>query len=256
MLETLKISREGGVVMVQINRPKQLNALNEKLLEEVLAELIPLDKDPSVGCFVLTGNEKAFAAGADIKEMEGKSYADMVSKDYFADWDIFTAFRTPKIAAVNGFALGGGCELAMMCDFIIAGEGAKFGQPEIKLGVMAGMGGSQRMTKLIGRAKSMDMHLTGRMMDAAEALACGLVARVVEDDKVVETAMKTATTIAGYSKPVAGFIREAVNRAEEGSLAEGLLYERRLFHSLFATEDQKEGMNAFVEKRKAEFKGR
>ncbi len=256
MLETLKITREGGVVLVEINRPKQLNALNEKLLEEVLSELIPLDKDPSIGCFVLTGNEKAFAAGADIKEMEGKSYAEMVAKDYFADWDIFTAFRTPKIAAVNGFALGGGCELAMMCDFIIAGEGAKFGQPEIKLGVMAGMGGSQRMTKLIGRAKSMDMHLTGRMMDAAEALACGLVARVVADDKVVETTMEAAATIAGYSKPVAGFIREAVNRAEECSLAEGLLFERRVFHSLFATEDQKEGMNAFVEKRKAQFKGR
>ena len=256
MLETLKITREGGVVLVEINRPKQLNALNERLLEEMISELTPLDKDPSVGCFVLTGNEKAFAAGADIKEMEGKTYADMAAKDYFSDWDIFTAFRTPKIAAVNGFALGGGCELAMMCDFIIAGDGAKFGQPEIKLGVMAGMGGSQRMTKLIGRAKSMDMHLTGRMMDASEALACGLVARVVEDDKVVETAMKTAATIAGYSKPVTGFIREAVNRAEEGSLAEGLLFERRVFHSLFATEDQKEGMKAFVEKRKAEFKGR
>jgi len=256
MLETLKITREGGVVLVEINRPKQLNALNEKLLEEVLSELTPLDKDPSVGCFVLMGNEKAFAAGADIKEMEGKSYADMAAKDYFAAWDVFTAFRTPKIAAVNGFALGGGCELAMMCDFIIAGEGAKFGQPEIKLGVMAGMGGSQRMTKLIGRAKSMDMHLTGRMMGGAEALACGLVARLVADDKVVETAMEAANTIAGYSKPVTGFIREAVNRAEEGSLAEGLLFERRVFHSLFATEDQKEGMNAFVEKRKAEFKGR
>ncbi len=256
MLETLKITREGGVVLVEINRPKQLNALNEKLLEEMISELAPLDKDPSIRCFVVTGSEKAFAAGADIKEMSGKSYADMAARDYFADWDIFCAFRTPKIAAVNGFALGGGCELAMMCDFIIAGEGAKFGQPEIKLGVMAGMGGSQRMTKLIGRAKSMDMHLTGRMMDAAEALACGLVARVVEDDKLIETAMKTAATIAGYSKPVTGFIREAVNRAEEGSLAEGLLFERRVFHSLFATEDQKEGMKAFVEKRKAEFKGR
>jgi enoyl-CoA hydratase len=180
----------------------------------------------------------------------------MVSADYFADWNIFTNFRTPKIAAVNGFALGGGCEVAMMCDFIIAGEGAKFGQPEIKLGVIAGMGGSQRMTKLVGRAKSMDMHLTGRMMDAAEALACGLVARVVEDDKVVDTAMEAAETIAGYSKPVTSFVRDAVNRAEEVGLAEGLLFERRLFHSLFATEDQKEGMSAFIEKRKPEFKGR
>jgi len=256
MLETLKITREGGVVLVQISRPKQLNALNAKLLEEIIAELTPLDKDPSVGCFVLTGNEKAFAAGADIKEMQSKDYADMAASDYFADWDVFTAFRTPKIAAVNGFALGGGCELAMMCDFIIAGEGAKFGQPEIKLGVMAGMGGSQRMTKLIGRAKSMDMHLTGRMMDADEALACGLVSRVVEDNDVVETAMKAATTIAGYSKPVTGLIRDGVNRADEVSLAEGLLFERRVFHSLFATEDQKEGMSAFIEKRKPEFKGR
>jgi enoyl-CoA hydratase len=256
MLETLKITRDGGVVLVEINRPKQLNALNEKLLEEMIAELSPLDKDPTVGCFVLTGNEKAFAAGADIKEMQGKNYVDMAASDYFADWDIFTALHTPKIAAVNGFALGGGCELAMMCDFIIAGEGAKFGQPEIKLGVMAGMGGSQRMTKLIGRAKSMDMHLTGRMMDSAEALACGLVARVVEDENVVETAMQAAKTIASYSKPVTGLIRDAVNRADEGSLAEGLLFERRVFHSLFATEDQKEGMTAFIEKRKAEFKGK
>ncbi len=256
MLETLKIIREGGVVLVQIDRPKQLNALNAQLLEEIITALTPLDKDPSVGCFVLTGNEKAFAAGADIKEMQGKDYADMAASDYFADWDVFTAFRTPKIAAVNGFALGGGCELAMMCDFIIAGEGAKFGQPEVKLGVMAGMGGSQRMTKLIGRAKSMDMHLTGRMMDAAEALACGLVARVVEDEQVVEVAMKAAATISDYSKPVTGLIRDAVNRADEVSLAEGLLFERRVFHSLFATEDQKEGMTAFVEKRKPVFKGR
>jgi enoyl-CoA hydratase len=256
MLETLKITRKGAVVLVTFNRPKQLNALVPKVLEEIITELGPLDKDPSVGCFVLTGNEKAFAAGADIKEMADKTYADMVSADYFADWNIFTNFRTPKIAAVNGFALGGGCEVAMMCDFIIAGEGAKFGQPEVKLGVIAGMGGSQRMTKLIGRAKSMDMHLTGRMMDAAEALACGLVARVVEDDKVVDTAMEAAETIAGYSKPVTSFVRDAVNRAEEVSLAEGLLFERRLFHSLFATEDQKEGMSAFIQKRKPEFKGR
>ena len=256
MLETIKITREGGVVLVELNRPKQLNALVPKVLEEIIAELTPLDKDPSVGCFVLAGNEKAFAAGADIKEMSAMSYADMASKDYFADWDIFTGFRTPKIAAVNGFALGGGCELAMMCDFIIAGEGAKFGQPEIKLGVIAGMGGSQRMTKLIGRAKSMDMHLTGRMMEADEALACGLVARVVTDDKVLETAMTAAATIAGYSKPATSLVRDVVNRAEEVSLSEGLLFERRLFHSLFATEDQKEGMAAFVEKRKPVFKGR
>lgn len=255
MPETIEITRDGGVVLVRLNRPKQLNALIPQVLDEIIAGLTPLDKDPDVGCFVLTGNERAFAAGADIKEMATMTYADMVEKDYFADWDIFTGFRTPKIAAVNGFALGGGCELAMMCDFIIAGESAQFGQPEIKLGVIAGMGGSQRMTKLIGRAKSMDMHLTGRMMAADEALACGLVARVVADDKVVETAMEAGTTIASYSKPVTGFVRDVVNRADEVSLTEGLLFERRLFHSLFATEDQKEGMAAFVEKRKPKFKG-
>ena len=256
MLETIEITRDGPVVLVRLNRPKQLNALNSKMLEEIIAALTPLDNDPTVGCFVLTGNEKAFAAGADIKAMAGMSYSDMVATDYFADWRIFTDFRTPKIAAVNGFALGGGCELAMMCDFIIAGTGAKFGQPEIKLGVMAGMGGSQRMTKLVGRAKSMDMHLTGRMMDAAEALECGLVARVVADEAVVETAMEAARQIASYSKPATMLIRDAINRAEEVGLAEGLLFERRVFHSLFATEDQKEGMAAFIEKRKPKFTGK
>lgn len=255
MLETIEITRDGPVVLVRLNRPKQLNALNEKMLEEIIAALTPLDNDPTVGCFVLTGNEKAFAAGADIKAMAGMSYSDMVTTDYFADWRFFTDFRTPKIAAVNGFALGGGCELAMMCDFIIAGAGAKFGQPEIKLGVMAGMGGSQRMTKLVGRAKSMDMHLTGRMMDAAEALECGLVARVVADEAVVETAMEAAGQITSYSKPATMLIRDAVNRAEEVGLAEGLLFERRVFHSLFATEDQKEGMAAFIAKRKPKFTG-
>ena len=256
MAETLDISRDGGVVLVRLNRPKQLNALNSQLTAEMLTELAPLDNDPDVKCFVLTGNEKAFAAGADITEMAGKTYADMTAANYFAEWEDFAAFRTPKIAAVNGYALGGGCELAMMCDFIIAGEGARFGQPEIKLGVIAGIGGTQRMVKLIGRAKAMDLHLTGRMMAADEALQCGLVARLVPDEKVLETAMEAAQVIAGYSKPVTGFVREAVNRADEVGLAEGLLFERRLFHSLFATEDQKEGMAAFIEKRKPEFKGR
>lgn len=256
MSETLEITRTGGVVLVRINRPKQLNALNAQVLADFLGELTSLDKDPSVGCFVITGNEKAFAAGADIKEMADKTYAEMASSDYFADWNLFANFRTPKIAAVNGYALGGGCELAMMCDFIIAGEGAMFGQPEIKLGVIAGIGGTQRMTKLIGRAKSMDMHLTGRMMDAAEALSSGLVARVVGDADVVDTALKAAGEIASYSKPAVSFARDAVNRAEEVGLAEGLLFERRVFHSLFATEDQKEGMSAFVEKRKPNFTGK
>lgn len=256
MPQMLEITRTGSVVMVRLNRPKQLNALNQQILDEVLEHVLPLDKDPDVGCFVITGNEKAFAAGADIKEMQSKTYADMAALDFFSDWEKFCDMRTPKIAAVNGYALGGGCELAMMCDFIIAGEGAHFGQPEIKLGVIAGIGGTQRMTRLIGRAKSMDMHLTGRMMAADEALASGLVARVVPDEDVVATAMKTAETISGYSKPVVSLARDAVNRADEISLSEGVLFERRIFHSLFNTEDQKEGMSAFIEKRKPDFKGR
>ena len=254
MTKTIEITRKDGVVLVRLNRPKQLNALNMELKNEILAELPKLDKDPSVRCFVITGSEKAFAAGGDIKEMSVKTYAETAAEDYFADWDVFVNLRTPKIAAVNGYALGGGCELAMMCDFIIAGEGAQFGQPEIKLGIIAGMGGSQRMTKLIGRAKSMDMHLTGRMMLADEALACGLVARIVPDDQVVETALAVGVQIAEYSKPVTALVRDVVNRADEAGLAEGLFFERRVFHSLFATEDQKEGMNAFIEKRKPNFK--
>ncbi len=254
MPKTIEITRKAGVVLVRLNRPKQLNALNKELKDEILAELPKLDADSSVRCFVITGNEKAFAAGGDIKEMSTLTYAEASTEDYFADWDTFVNLRTPKIAAVNGYALGGGCELAMMCDFIVAGEGAQFGQPEIKLGIIAGMGGSQRMTKLIGRAKSMDMHLTGRMMMADEALASGLVARVVPDDKVVETAMAAAAQIAEYSKPVTALVRDVVNRADETSLTEGLFFERRIFHSLFATEDQKEGMNAFIEKRKPSFK--
>ncbi len=256
MPELLKITREGGVVLVTLNRPKQLNALNAELARAMVTALAPLDNDPDVGCFVITGNDRAFAAGADIKEMADKTYADMNASDLFANWDRFADFRTPKIAAVNGFALGGGCELAMMCDYIICGQGAMFGQPEVKLGVIAGIGGTQRMTRLIGRAKSMQMHLTGRMMDATEALRCGLVAEVVADDQVVATALENAQTIAGYSKPVVGFAREAVHRADEIGLREGMLWERRVFNSLFATHDQKEGMAAFVEKRVPKFKGR
>lgn len=256
MPELLKITREDGVVLVSLNRPKQLNALNAQLAREIVETLAPLDGDPEVKCFVITGDERAFAAGADIKEMADKTFAEMSASDIFADWDAFAAFKTPKIAAVNGFALGGGCELAMMCDYIICGEGAQFGQPEIKLGIIAGIGGTQRMTRLIGRAKSMQMHLTGRMMDATEALQCGLVAQVVADDQVVATALENARAIAGYSKPVVAFAREAVHRADEAGLREGMLFERRVFNALFSTLDQKEGMAAFIEKREPKFKGR
>ena len=256
MSDTILVERHGRVALIRLNRPEALNALNSEMTQTIMKVAAPLDADEGVGCIVLTGSEKAFAAGADIKEMKDKSFQDMLGQNYFDEWEQFGRLRTPKIAAVNGFALGGGCEIAMLCDFIIAGEGAKFGQPEIKLGVTAGIGGTQRMTRAIGKAKSMDMHLTGRMMDAAEALDCGLVARVVADDQVLPTAMDAAETIAGYSKPVAQIAREAVMRADEVSLNEGLLWERRVFYSLFATEDQKEGMAAFAEKRKPEFKHR
>lgn len=256
MSETIIVEKIDRVALIRLNRPEALNALNSKLLDEILAKMRPLDRDPEIGCFVVTGNEKAFAAGADIKEMQNKSYAEMTQSDFFGEWEGFAKFRTPKIAAVNGLALGGGCELAMMCDFVIAGEGAKFGQPEIKLGVIAGMGGTQRMTRLIGRAKSMDLHLTGRMMDASEALASGLVARIVPDEDVIDVALEAARVIAGYSKPAVMAAREAVHRAEEIGISEGIQYERRVFHALFSTEDQKEGMRAFIEKREPKFKGK
>ncbi|MEM7241470.1 MAG: enoyl-CoA hydratase-related protein [Pseudomonadota bacterium] len=256
MTDTLQVTRDGRVAMIRLNRPEALNALNLEMTKNILKVAEPLDADESVGCIVLTGNEKAFAAGADIKEMKDRTYPDMLAKNHFDEWEQFGRLRTPKIAAVNGFALGGGCELAMLCDFIISGEGAKFGQPEIKLGVTAGIGGTQRLTRAVGKAKSMDLNLTGRMMDAAEALDCGLVARVVPDDKVVDEAMEAAATIASYSKPVTQIAREAVMRSDEMSLAEGLMWERRIFYSLFATEDQKEGMAAFAEKRKPNFKHR
>lgn len=256
MPETIKITRIGRVALIKLNRPKQLNALSSQLAGEVIAEMTALDNDPDVGCFVITGDERAFAAGADISELAGMSYPEIAACDYFGEWEQFTKLRTPKIAAVNGYALGGGCELMMMCDFAIAGEGAQFGQPEIKIGVIAAIGGTQRMTRLIGRSLAMDMHLTGRMMGAKEALRSGLIARVVPDSDVLETALEAATQIAGYSKPAVSLARDAINRAEESSLAEGVLFERRVFHSLFATEDQKEGMAAFLEKRPAKFKGK
>ena len=253
MTAVIEITRDGAVALIRLNRPKQLNALNSAMAREMVAAVQALDADPAIGCLVITGAERAFAAGADISEMAGMSAQNMAAQDFFAEWQDFAMSRKPKIAAVNGYALGGGCEVMMMCDFAIAGTSAKFGQPEVKLGVIAGIGGTQRMTRLIGRARAMDMHLTGRMMDAAEALQAGLVARVVADDQVLAQAMDAARIIAGHSRPAVRLIREAIGRADETSLAEGLLFERRVFHSLFGSPDQQEGMAAFLEKRPAVF---
>lgn len=255
IFETIRVSRHGRVALVELNRPDALNALNSQMTDEVTSYLTSLDDDTDTGCFVLTGNGKAFAAGADIKEMAAKSYMDTFYENMFAKWEKVAQLRTPKIAAVNGFALGGGCELAMMCDILFAGESAKFGQPEIKLGVMPGMGGSQRLTRAVGKAKAMDLILTGRMMDAEEAERAGLVARIFSDDSLIEETLKVAETIAEFGPASAMLAREAVARADEISLTEGLLFERRVFHSLFATRDQKEGMAAFTEKRPARFTG-
>ncbi|WP_426989479.1 enoyl-CoA hydratase [Pseudarthrobacter sp. Y6] len=250
------VERRGRVGLVTLNRPEALNALNKATLDELVAAVSALDTDPEVGAVVITGSGKAFAAGADIKEMASKGYMDMYAADWFRGWEDLTRLRIPLVAAVSGFALGGGCELAMMCDFIIAGENAKFGQPEINLGVLPGMGGSQRLTRAVGKAKAMDMILTGRFMGAEEAERSGLVSRVVPASDVVEEALKAAEVIASKSKPVAMVAKEAVNSAFETGLAQGVLFERRVFHSLFATEDQKEGMAAFTEKRQPVFKHR
>lgn len=250
------VERRGRVGLVTLNRPEALNALNKATMDELVKAVTAMDADPAVGAVVVTGSAKAFAAGADIKEMQSKGYMDMYAADWFRGWEDFTRLRIPVVAAVSGFALGGGCELAMMCDFIIAGDNAKFGQPEINLGVLPGMGGSQRLTRAVGKSKAMDMILTGRFMDAEEAERAGLVSRVVPAADVVEEALKAAGVIASKSKPVAMVAKEAVNAAFETGLAQGVLFERRVFHSLFATEDQKEGMAAFTEKREPEFNHR
>jgi len=251
--ETIIVERRGRVGIVRLNRPQALNALNATLRNELLGAVEAFDADADVGCILITGSDKAFAAGADIKEMADKSYIDIFRADYAADYERLTRVRKPVIAAVAGFALGGGCELAMMCDFIIAADNAKFGQPEIKLGIIPGIGGTQRLARAVGKAKAMDLILTGRMMDAAEAERSGLVARVVPAASLMEEAIKVAETIAAMSQPSLLAAKEAVNRSFETSLAEGLRFERRVFHALFATKDRKEGMAAFIEKRPPRF---
>jgi len=254
--ETILVEKKGAVTLVTLNRPQALNALNSIVLKELIDAFAAYDADDNQRCLVLTGSEKAFAAGADIREMQPKSYIDVYLEDFFAGWDAMLRIRKPVVAAVGGYALGGGCELAMMCDFIIAADTAKFGQPEITLGVMPGMGGSQRLTRFVGKAKAMDMCLTGRMMDAAEAERSGLVSRVVPAGELVEEALKAAAKIAAFSLPAVMMTKEAVNRSYETTLAEGLRFERRVFHAMFALEDQKEGMAAFMEKRAANFRNR
>jgi enoyl-CoA hydratase len=249
----LLIERLGRVVLVRLDRPQARNALSTQLMTQLLETLRGLDNDPGVGCFLITGTKEYFAAGADIKEMYAKSYQEMIEEDYFAGWDAFTAFRTPKVAAVAGYAFGGGCELAMMCDVIIAAESAQFALPEITLGVMPGMGGTQRLTRLVGRAKAMDMILTGRSIGAREAEQAGLVSRVTATDELLEQALAVAQQIAGFARTATLAAREAVNRAEEPGMREGILFERRVFHGLFATPDQKEGMQAFLQKRPPRF---
>ncbi len=252
--ETILTETRGRVGLITLNRPQALNALNAQLPREVAAALAGYEADADIGCVVLTGSSRAFAAGADIKEMAPQSYMDVFKGDLFAAFEhAVSSFRKPLIAAVAGHALGGGCELAMLCDFIIAGDNAKFGQPEINLGVMPGIGGSQRLTRFVGKSKAMDMCLTGRTMDAAEAERSGLVSRVVPVDALVEEALKAADKVAAQSLPIAMMTKESVNRAYETTLAEGVRFERRLFHSMFATADQKEGMGAFVDKRKPGF---
>ena len=254
--ENILVEQRGAVTLITLNRPKALNALNTAVLAELIAAFAAFDSDESQRCAVLTGSERAFAAGADIKEMSDQGFASMYSSNFFQGWEKVTATRKPWIAAVAGYALGGGCEVAMMADFIIAADNAQFGQPEIKLGVTPGMGGSQRLTRAIGKAKAMEMCLTGRMMGAEEAERSGLVAKVVPAADLLDEALKTAEAIAGMAPLAAIATKEMVNAAFETGLAQGIVFERRLFHGLFGTEDQKEGMAAFVDKRKAEWTGR
>jgi enoyl-CoA hydratase len=249
------VRREGRAGIIQINRPAQLNALNDAVMDALGAALLEMDADPAIGCIVITGNSKAFAAGADIAAMQDKNYADVVRDNFISrNWETLLRVRKPVIAAVAGFALGAGCELAMMCDFIIAADNAKFGQPEIKLAIIPGAGGTQRLPRAVSKSKAMEMVLTGRMMDAAEAERTGLVSRVVPVEKLEEEVLAVAIVIAGMSLPSVIAAKESVNRAYEASLAEGVLFERKNFHAMFATRDQKEGMAAFLEKRKPQFK--
>lgn len=254
--ETIIVEQRGSVGLIRLNRPQALNALNRAVLDDLTAALGAFDHDDRIGCVVLTGSEKAFAAGADIKEMQPINFVDAYLADMFSDWQKVERVRKPIIAAVSGYALGGGCELAMMCDFILAASNAKFGQPEITIGVMPGMGGSQRLTRFVGKSKAMEMCLTGRMMDADEAERSGLVSRVVAPEALLDEALKVAERIASFSRPSVLMTKESVNRAYELTLNEGLRFERRLFHSLFATQDQKEGMAAFIDKRTPSFKNR
>jgi enoyl-CoA hydratase len=257
MAEFVRVEKKGRVGVITLDRPKQLNALNPQLMQELGAALGELDADAGVGAILLTGGEKAFAAGADIAVMKDYGYMDAFMADYITrDWEHIRRIRKPVVAAVAGYALGGGNELAMMCDIVVAADNARFGQPEINLGVMPGAGGTQRLPRAVGKAKAMDLCLTSRMMDAQEAERAGLVSRVVPLDKLMEEALGIAEKIAGYSLPVVMMLKESINRAYETTLSEGVLFERRLFHSQFALEDQKEGMAAFLEKRKPAFKNR
>lgn len=251
--ETIRTSVSGRVATIRFDRPDRLNALNSQVMEEVLAAAAGFDADPRIGCLILTGGERAFAAGADIGELGDHSYSTMQAADFFADWDRFAALRIPKLAAVSGYALGGGCEVAMMCDVLIASETAKFGQPEIRIGCIPGIGGTQRLTRLIGRARAMDMILTGRMIDAAEALDMGLVSRVVAADQLEAQALEIAETIAGYPRDIVQMARACVNMAEQTSLEGGIRYERQTYHALYGLPAQREGMAAFLEKRPPRF---
>lgn len=253
---TLTFEKQGRVGVITLDRPEALNALNAQVLDEMLEVLAKCETDKKIGALLVTGSEKAFAAGADIKEMAPLSYMDTYLQDYLAKWDRFANYRKPIVGAVSGYALGGGCELAMMCDVLLASESAKFGQPEITLGIMPGIGGTQRLVRAVGKAKAMEMVLTGRLIGAEEAESAGLVSRVVPGKDLPEEALKVASTIASQSLPVAMMAKESVNRAFEVGLQEGILFERRVFHAMFGMEDQAEGMNAFVEKRSPQFKNR